>query len=84
MARAIEPLLKGHGTDARARRHRRNGEKPCAMCLAAEREATARRQMGYIRPYRERARDQHIEMLMRLLFPDGDLTLNLIWFTVRV
>lgn len=71
MARAIEPLLKGHGTDARARRHRRNGEKPCAICLAAEREATRRRQVNYIRPSRERARDRHIEMLMGLLFPDG-------------
>ncbi len=71
MARAIEPLLKGHGTDARARRHRRNGEKPCPICLAAEREATRRRQMGYIRPNRVRAREAHIEMLMGLLFPEG-------------
>ncbi len=26
----------GHGTNARARKHRRDGEKPCPSCLEAE------------------------------------------------
>ena len=30
---------KLHGTEARARRHRRDGEKPCEGCLEAEAKA---------------------------------------------
>ena len=30
---------KLHGTEARAKRHRREGEKPCLVCLLGEREA---------------------------------------------
>lgn len=37
-------LRPGHGTDARATQHRREGEKPCPMCLAAERREHRRRQ----------------------------------------
>jgi hypothetical protein len=32
-----------HGTEARARRHYRDGEKPCQACLAAARQAWALR-----------------------------------------
>ena len=35
--------LRPHGTEARARRHRRYGGKPCAACLAAENAAHAYR-----------------------------------------
>lgn len=35
--------MAGHGTDARAQRHRREGQKPCASCLAAERREKRRR-----------------------------------------
>ena len=31
--------IRPHGTAARARRHRRRGEKPCPACLSAERSA---------------------------------------------
>ncbi len=31
--------LRPHGTEARARRERRQGRKPCPACLAAERAA---------------------------------------------
>ena len=30
---------KGHGTEARARRHYRNGEKPCPACLEGQNRA---------------------------------------------
>ena len=33
--------LRPHGTEARARRHRRYGGKPCPACLAAENRAHA-------------------------------------------
>jgi hypothetical protein len=36
--------IRPHGTEARARRHRRRGEKPCAACLRAERAAHAYRE----------------------------------------
>jgi len=36
-------LRKPHGTEARARRHRRAGEKPCLACREAERQAWNRR-----------------------------------------
>ena len=39
-------LLKPHGTEAAARRHRRDGEKPCPRCLTAEAQATYRRQIA--------------------------------------
>jgi hypothetical protein len=50
MARRAPHLREPHGTDARARRHRRDGEKPCPACLDAERQATRRRQLasGYL------------------------------------
>lgn len=35
--------IRPHGTEARARRHRRRGEKPCAACLRAENAAHAYR-----------------------------------------
>ena len=35
--------VRPHGTEARARRERRHGEKPCPACLAAERGASAYR-----------------------------------------
>ena len=35
--------IRPHGTEARARRHRRRGEKPCPACLAAENAAHAYR-----------------------------------------
>jgi hypothetical protein len=35
--------IRPHGTEARARRHRRYGEKPCAACLAADNAAHAYR-----------------------------------------
>jgi hypothetical protein len=35
--------IRPHGTEARARRHRRYGEKPCAGCLAADNAAHAYR-----------------------------------------
>jgi hypothetical protein len=31
--------IRPHGTEARARRHRRHGEKPCDACLRAENAA---------------------------------------------
>ncbi len=34
---------KGHGTEARAKRHYRDGEKPCARCREAQNLARARR-----------------------------------------
>ena len=34
-----DAVRAGHGTDARAKRHRREGERPCRMCLVAERAA---------------------------------------------
>ena len=33
--------IRPHGTEARARRHRRYGEKPCTACLAADNAAHA-------------------------------------------
>ena len=36
-------LLKPHGTEAAAKRHRRRGEKPCPECREAERQAYRRR-----------------------------------------
>jgi len=36
-------LVKPHGTEARARKHWRDGEKPCARCREAERQAHDRR-----------------------------------------
>lgn len=33
--------IRPHGTEARFRRHRRYGEKPCAACLAADNAAHA-------------------------------------------
>ena len=35
--------LRPHGTEARARRERRHGRKPCPACLAAETAANAYR-----------------------------------------
>ena len=35
--------IRPHGTEARAQRHRRRGEKPCPACLAAETAANAYR-----------------------------------------
>ena len=35
--------IKPHGTEARAMRHRRRGERPCPDCLAAENAAHAYR-----------------------------------------
>jgi hypothetical protein len=35
--------IRPHGTEARAMRHRRRGEKPCPDCLAAENAAHAYR-----------------------------------------
>jgi hypothetical protein len=35
--------IRPHGTEARARRHRRRGERPCPACLAAENAAHAYR-----------------------------------------
>lgn len=35
--------IRPHGTEARARRHRRRGERPCPACLAAENVAHAYR-----------------------------------------
>ena len=31
--------IRPHGTEARAQRHRRRGERPCPACLAAENAA---------------------------------------------
>jgi hypothetical protein len=33
--------IRPHGTEARSRRHRRYGEKPCAACLASDNAAHA-------------------------------------------
>jgi hypothetical protein len=35
--------IRPHGTEARAMRHRRRGEKPCPACLTAENAAHAYR-----------------------------------------
>ena len=35
--------IRPHGTEARARRERRHGRKPCALCLPAEDHARAYR-----------------------------------------
>ncbi len=35
--------IRPHGTEARARRERRHGRKPCQSCLAAENRAHAYR-----------------------------------------
>jgi hypothetical protein len=35
--------VRPHGTEARAARHRRRGEKPCPACLVAENAAHAYR-----------------------------------------
>ena len=37
--------IRPHGTEARAMRHRRHGEKPCPDCLAAENAAHAWRRV---------------------------------------
>lgn len=42
----LAPEASGHGTPARAMRHRRDGEKPCAPCLAAESRAKVDREAG--------------------------------------
>ena len=41
--------IRPHGTEARARRHRRRGEKPCPTCLAAENAAHAYRRRATLR-----------------------------------
>ncbi len=38
-------MRKGHGTEARARRHYRDGEKPCEACRQAVNQA--RKNRGY-------------------------------------
>ncbi len=38
-----ERVTSGHGTAARAQKHRRAGEDPCGPCLAAETEAARNR-----------------------------------------
>lgn len=38
--------IRPHGTEARARRERRHGRKPCPSCLAAENRARAWRAAG--------------------------------------
>jgi ribosomal protein S21 len=49
MGRVPDYLRKGHGTEARARRHYRDGDKPlvkhCRECADAQRQA--RRLRGY-------------------------------------
>jgi len=35
-------LRAGHGTEARARRHYRDGEKPCPACYEGQRQARTR------------------------------------------
>jgi hypothetical protein len=35
--------IRGHGTEAHAQRERREGRKPCALCLPAENAAHAYR-----------------------------------------
>ena len=47
--------IRPHGTEARARRHWRKGEKPCEACRAAENRAHAlraarRTQAAYVLP----------------------------------
>ena len=47
---------KGHGTEARYKRHRREGEPACPACLeAAAREAVRRKQERRARQTQERA-----------------------------
>jgi hypothetical protein len=53
--------IRPHGTEARAMRHRRHGEKPCPACLLAERAAHA---------YREAAR--HGLDMAAVLPPQGE------------
>jgi hypothetical protein len=53
--------IRPHGTEARAMRHRRRGEKPCSACLAAEHSAHAwrvalRRDRAPVQLAREEAR----------------------------
>ena len=38
--------IKGHGTEAHARRERRAGKKPCELCRLAENAANAYRWRG--------------------------------------
>jgi hypothetical protein len=46
MGNRAEYNREGHGSEARARRHYRDGEKPCTACLeAAARAQDARRQL---------------------------------------
>jgi len=45
MSRTPWYMRKGHGTEARARRHYRDGEKPCEACRQAVNQA--RKNRGY-------------------------------------
>jgi len=46
--------IRPHGTEARARRHRRRGEKPCPACLDAENAAHVyRRRAAQRRDYEQ-------------------------------
>jgi len=40
--------IRPHGTEARAMRHRRHGEKPCPACLRAENAAHAYRRAAAV------------------------------------
>lgn len=55
---AGRPRTHGHGTEARARKHYRDGEKPCQACqVAAAYAATWRKQEG---------KRRHAEMVARM------------------
>lgn len=70
-----KPWTLGHGTEARARKHRRDGQKPCEICLAAEREASWRRhQVTGWRRTRLSAADARIERILAEIY--GDLTIT--------
>ena len=44
--RVAQWAMASHGTEARAKRHYRDGEKPCLACLIAKRQAVALRRQA--------------------------------------
>ena len=56
MNRYGEPA--GHGTDARYRRHLRNGDTPCGACKDAHARTVARHRSARGRPSRAKAAGQ--------------------------
>lgn len=67
MSRRPPWLREPHGTEARARRHYRDGESPCPACREAERAARRRRKNPEGRTRSEAQQDRRARELAERL-----------------